>query len=324
MAEAVGTFALVFLGAGAVIVDSHTGVSHGRAEAGQLGLMGVALAHGLTLGAMVLAVGGISGGHFNPAVSVAAWLRQRLDGSLLPGYVLAQLGGALLAATCLAGVFPDEVSLAVLGTPTLASGITTFKGLLIEGAITFFLVTVILYVTRDDNGERPMAAFAIGGALVALILFAGPLTGAGANPARYLGPAVVSGNLTQFLVYVFGPLFGGAAAAYLFGVAEGLVGSRDPENIRDDEAMPPRDGGWRDGLGFGAQPEDPLDEDHSRPGEGEGQDQIDAGAAGSLRSLLTVIEDEEGELDELDDYRREIYGRRLSRPSAEWPSPGTH
>src|SRR5215467_12458123 len=91
LAEFLGTFALVFIGAGAVVVDGHTGTSHGMAEAGKLGLLGIAIAHGLTLAAMIYAVGSISGGHFNPAITLAQWVRRRLDGDLVFGYIAAQL-----------------------------------------------------------------------------------------------------------------------------------------------------------------------------------------------------------------------------------------
>src|SRR5215470_15110760 len=91
--EFLGTFALVFIGAGAVVVEGHTGTSHGLAEAGKLGLMGIAVAHGLTLTAMIYGVGSISGGHFNPAITLAAWVRRKLAGELVFGYIASQVLG---------------------------------------------------------------------------------------------------------------------------------------------------------------------------------------------------------------------------------------
>src|SRR6516164_534099 len=102
MSEFLGTFALVFVGAGAVVVDGHTGTSHGLAEAGKLGLLGIAIAHGLTLGGMIYGVGSVSGGHFNPAITFAMWVRKRLSSDLVFGYVAAQLLGALVASLVLA------------------------------------------------------------------------------------------------------------------------------------------------------------------------------------------------------------------------------
>lgn len=234
VAEAIGTFALVFIGAGVVIVESHTGPSHMDVTGGKVGLLGVALAHGTILTAMIYAVGSVSGGHFNPAVSFAAWLQRRLDANLFAGYVVAQLAAAVAAGLCLALLFPDEVALSGLGTPYLAPRITPLRGILLEGVITFLLVTAILLGTRKEGGAGPLAGLAIGATLVALILFAGPLTGAGANPARYLGPALVSGRLSELLVYVAGPLAGACAAALLTGLIVRGEAGEEPEAAPDE------------------------------------------------------------------------------------------
>src|SRR5262245_38611057 len=101
VSEFLGTFALIFVGAGAVVVEGHTGASHGLADAGKLGIVGIACAHGLTLAAMIYGVGSISGGYFNPAVSVAAWVRKKLSADLLLGYIGAQLLGAVVGAILL-------------------------------------------------------------------------------------------------------------------------------------------------------------------------------------------------------------------------------
>ena len=230
LAEFLGTFALVFVGAGAVVVDGHTGTSHGLAEAGKLGLVGIAIAHGLTLAAMIYAVGAISGGHFNPAITFAMWVRKRLGTEHVFGYLAAQIAGALVAALVLAMIFPDEVGLAQLGTPGLGPRISSLQGFAIEAAITFLLTVVVLSVTRSNNPA--FAGVAIGGTLTGLILFAGPLTGAAANPARYLGPAIVSRNIDDIWLYLTAPLFGAALAAFVIGFA---VDRADPESQGDDE-----------------------------------------------------------------------------------------
>jgi aquaporin Z len=197
---------------------------------GKVGLLGIALAHGTILTAMIYAVGSISGGHFNPAVSFAAWLQQRLDAHLLAGYVVAQLAAAIGAALCLAMLFPDEVSLSGLGTPALAPNITPIKGILFEAFITFFLVTTILLATRKDGGAGPLTGLVIGATLTAVILFAGPLTGAAANPARFIGPALISGRLTGLVAYVVGPLAGACASAFVTGII-----LRKPAPVEDEE-----------------------------------------------------------------------------------------
>ena len=230
VAELLGTFALVFVGAGAVVVDGHTGTSHGLAEAGKLGLLGIAVAHGLALAGMIYGVGAISGGHFNPAITFAMWIRKRLNSDLVFGYVAAQLLGALAASLVLAMIFPDEVGLAQLGTPGLGPRISSLQGFAIEAAITFLLTVVVLTTTRSNNPA--FAGLAIGGTLTGLILFAGPLTGAAANPARYLGPAIVSRNIDDIWLYLTAPLFGATLAAFVIGF---VVGGPDSDGERPDE-----------------------------------------------------------------------------------------
>jgi MIP family channel proteins len=232
VSEFLGTFALVLVGAGAVVVEGHTGASHGLADAGKVGTVGIALAHGLTLTAMIYSVGSISGGHFNPAISLAAWIRKRLTADLVIGYMLAQFLGAIVAALLLGAVFPDEVGLAQLGTPALGPRISALQGFAIEGAITFLLTVVVLSSTRSDNeSSHAFAGLAIGATLIGLILFAGPLTGGAANPARYLGPAIVSRNLDAIWLYVLAPLYGGTLAAFVIGVGVEMRGAAAP--LRD-------------------------------------------------------------------------------------------
>jgi hypothetical protein len=266
---------------------------------------------------MIYSFGSISGGHFNPAVSVAFWLRQKLSGSMLGGYVLAQLAGALLASMCLAAIFPDEVTLAALGTPSLAAKISGLKGVVIETMITFLLVTSVLFATRDDNESSPFAGLAIGGTLVGLILFAGPLTGAAANPARYFGPALVSGNLSEAAVYFVGPLFGGCLASFAFGLVSAPQGRGSPQ------ATSKASGERSSGGGIGAV----LDAGHARLRQAQELFRAGHGAEAAalllpvllridecpqelvdrVRSLLIVIEEEQGPIELLAAYQSLIY-----------------
>jgi aquaporin TIP len=323
LAEALGTFALVLVGAGAVIVESHTGMSHLGKPDGKVGLSGIALAHGLTLAAMIYSVGAVSGGHFNPAVSFTAWLRQGLSSSMLIGYVLAQMAGAVLAAVCLAGLFPDEVTLAALGTPALAPKITALKGIAIEALITFVLVSTILCVTREENEQRAFGGLAIGGVLVALIFFAGPLTGAVANPARFLGPAILSGNLRESFIYVIGPILGAGAAALLVGPLfdysperEGREGGAEAAGSpAEEDATPPRKRGARPKTIQTA-----LKRAHDLFVSGNGEEaasvllphlprvhEYDSEIFDRIRSLIIVIEEEHGRIRRLDKFRDAIY-----------------
>jgi MIP family channel proteins len=293
-------------------------MSHLGNPDGKVGLGGIAIAHGLTLAGMIYSFGSISGGHFNPAVSVAVWLRQKLSGSMLGGYVLAQLAGALFASMCLAAIFPDEIELAALGTPALAAKISGLKGVVIETMITFLLVTSVLFATRDDNESSPFAGLAIGGTLVGLILFAGPLTGAAANPARYFGPALVSGNLSEAAVYFVGPLFGGCLASFAFGLVAAPESSRSPRvRSQESEERSSSSGGVGAVLDAGHAR---LRQAHELFRAGHGAeaaalllpvllriDECPRELVDRVRSLLIVIEEEQGPIELLANYQRLIY-----------------
>lgn len=203
LAELIGTLALTFMG-GAAIIN------------GQAGLAGVALAHGLTLAVMVSALGHISGGHFNPAVTVGFLVTRRLSVAESAAYILSQLVGATLAAALLAALFPGAKD-SHLGGQALAAGIGFGTGVAIETILTFFLVFTVFATAVDPRGAfKSIAGFGIGMALAFSILAAGPLTGASLNPARSFGPALVSGFWSDHLVYWVGPLIGGIVAALLY------------------------------------------------------------------------------------------------------------
>ena len=209
VAEFVGTFALVFVGAGAVMTATAIGDST---------LTGVALAHGLTIGVMVSAVGHISGGHFNPAVTLGFLVTRRMAPLLALVYWVSQFAAALLGALLLSWVFPGAVvDRASLGAPLLGQGIGAGAGLVIEAVLTFFLVWVVFATAADPRGTfTSIAGLAIGFTITLDILIGGPLTGAAMNPARAFGPQLVQSVWGDGWIWYLGPLAGGAAAALLY------------------------------------------------------------------------------------------------------------
>lgn len=204
IAELVGTFALIFVGMGSIVF------------AAQSGLVGIALAHGLTIAIMASAVGHISGGHFNPAVTFGFLVTRRIAPSLAAVYWAAQLAGATLGALALRAAFPDEANLDG-GVPVLNQTIGAGSGLLLEAILTFFLVWVIFATAADPGGAfKSIAGLAIGLTITIDILAAGPLTGAAMNPARALGPELVQNVWSDFWVYIVGPAVGAAVAALAY------------------------------------------------------------------------------------------------------------
>ena len=214
VAEFIGTFALIFFGAGSICADQLLRAGGGSG----LGLLGVAVAHGLAFGIMVTALGHISGAHFNPAVTVGIWVTRRISTFDALSYWAAQLAGGIAAAYMLRIVVPEDAWRAVmLGTPQLARDLTRGYGMLIEGLLTFFLVFVVFATAVDEKGAfNKIAGFAIGLTITMDILMGGPLTGAAMNPARAMGPAVVTRWWTNLGVYWVGPLAGGVLAGALY------------------------------------------------------------------------------------------------------------
>jgi aquaporin TIP len=208
VAEFVGTFALVFVGAGSIAVTAGTDGA----------LLAVALAHGLVIGVMASAVGHISGGHFNPAVTLGFLVTRRMAPGLGAAYWAAQLVAAVLGALLLTLVVPDALTDPVeLGTPLLGDGVGAGAAVVLEAVLTFFLVWVIFATAADPRGAfASIAGLAIGLAITFDILIGGPLTGAAMNPARAFGPELVQGAWDDFWVWYLGPLAGGAAAALLY------------------------------------------------------------------------------------------------------------
>ncbi|HEX2141311.1 MAG TPA: aquaporin [Candidatus Limnocylindria bacterium] len=220
VAEAVGTFLFVFVGAGSVVLATHAG------DAGP-GLVGIALAHGLALAVLISAFGAISGGHFNPAVTVAVRLAGRIEWGNAVGYVIAQLLGAAVAAFALRAVLPESSwEPSGIGSPALGQGIGIGAGIAIEAVLTVLLVLAVFGTAIDARAPR-LGGMAIGLAVTADVLMGGPLTGAAMNPARWFGPAVASGQLDNWYVWWVGPLLGGIVAALIYRYA--LEGEAEPE-----------------------------------------------------------------------------------------------
>jgi len=208
IAEFIGTFALIFVGVGSIASNFING--------GQTGLVGIALAHGLTIAVMVSATAAISGGHLNPAVTIGFFCTKKIDLAGTINYIVAQCLGAITAAALLKVCIPTAALTAVsMGTPALAEGITVSMGLITEIILTFFLVFVI-YGTAVDSRAPQVGGLFIGLTVTLDILIGGPITGAAMNPARHLGPALMGGGLDNLWLYWVGPVIGGILAALCY------------------------------------------------------------------------------------------------------------
>jgi MIP family channel proteins len=227
-AEGLGTFGLVFAGCGAIMIDtlSHGAITH----------VGVGLVFGLIITVMIYAFGHISGAHFNPAVTLAFVFARHFPVRRLIGYWMAQLLGALLAAGCLRLLFGDVAS---LGTtlPTGSGG--AWQSFALETLLTFFLMIVIMAMATDTRAVGQAAALAIGATVGLEALFAGPICGASMNPARSLGPALMSGTWTAQWVYVLGPMIGAVAGAFVYRwlrqASQSTAPFQDVKGKRDDK-----------------------------------------------------------------------------------------
>jgi len=212
VAEAFGTFALVFAGAGAVMVDAKTHA---------LGHVGVAITFGLVIMAMIYAVGHVSGAHFNAAVTFAFALTRHFPWPRAFAYWGAQFIGALTAAAILRGSLGN---IAHVGA-TLPSG-SQAQSFLWELIMTAFLMFVIMAVATDTRAVGEAAAIAIGGTVGLDAMFGGPISGASMNPMRSLGPALVSGDLHALWLYIVAPVLGASIGAVLYQFIRGESPSR--------------------------------------------------------------------------------------------------
>jgi MIP family channel proteins len=203
LAEFLGTFLLVFAGPGAIVINEVSG--------GELTHLGVGLSFGLAVTAAIVAFGGVSGAHINPAVSLGFALNGRLSWSQLPVYVGPQLLGAVIAAALLLALFGNVAGLGA----TVPSG-SDLQALVLEVVISFFLITVILGAITDSGASLGSAALLIGGYVGLAAIFAGPIAGASMNPARSVGPSLVSGVWDGHWVYWLGPIGGALLATLAF------------------------------------------------------------------------------------------------------------
>ena len=209
VAEALGTFGLVFIGCAVVVVNG------GFPNSG-IGLLGIALAHAVVLSVMVTATMTISGGHLNPAVTIGLLLTRRIDLKSAVGYVLTQLAAACVAAYLVKVLLPPAaVRNALVGVPIIAGSVTLSQAIGLELVLTFFLMCAVYGTAVSPDAPR-VGGFGIGLVLLFDILVGGPLTGAAMNPARAFGPAVVSGEWVGHLVYWIGPIAGAILAALLW------------------------------------------------------------------------------------------------------------
>ncbi len=197
LAELIGTFALVFCGTGAIIINQQSG--------GAITHPGISMTFGLIVMSMIYSLGSISGAHLNPAVSIAFTLAGRFPVKQLPGYIISQLIGALLASYILKILFPANIFLGA----TMPAG-TEMQSFVLEFILTFFLMFVIINVAVGSKEQGMFAGLAIGGIVGLEAMFAGPICGASMNPARSIAPAVASGHLEHLWLYIVAPILGAA------------------------------------------------------------------------------------------------------------------
>jgi aquaporin TIP len=206
--EGFGTFLFVFIGVGCIVLGGLTGTPSN--------LIGVALAHGITLAVVVTMFAAISGGHINPAVTVALWLNGSIDAVKGALYIVAQLIGAFLGAVLIRLTFGDNAwQVAGYGKPSMMAGIDPNIGLVLEGVMTMLLVGAV-FLTAVDPRAAKLGGLLIGLSIVGDILVGGPVTGAAMNPARWFGPAAASGDFTDAYVWIIGPVVGGMIVALLY------------------------------------------------------------------------------------------------------------
>lgn len=209
LAEIIGTFALVFCGTGAIIINQQTG--------GTVTHVGIAITFGLIVSAMIYTVGDISGAHLNPAVTLAFWVVKKFPSKELFPYFVSQAIGAFIASFVLKFLFPLNETLG----STLPSG-APVQSFVFEIILTFILVFVILHVAHGSKEQGMFAGMAIGSVVLLEALFAGPISGASMNPVRSLAPALVSGHFEHLWVYLTAPVTGALAAALTWKLSKSL------------------------------------------------------------------------------------------------------
>ncbi len=202
--EFIGPFALCFAGIGAIMLTGGN-------------IVAIAFAHGLAIGLMIMAAGHISGGHFNPAVTVAMIATRRIDGATGGAYIVAQLLGALAGTLAIRATVTDDVANAVgLGVPAVGAGFSSGNALVMEAILTFFLVFSIFGSAVDPRSSKSIAGLVIGLTITMDILAGGGVSGAAMNPSRWFGPAVVQTEFSDLWIWIVGPIAGALVAAFIY------------------------------------------------------------------------------------------------------------
>lgn len=202
LAEGFGTFAIVFAGTGAIVINDVSG--------GAVTHVGISLTFGLIVLAMIYALGDVSGCHLNPAVTLGFCAAGRFPARSVPSYLASQSLGALAASLTLKGMFPEH---ATLGATVPAGG--PLQAFLMEAILTWILMTVVLRVSVGARETGAMAGVAVGAVIALEALFGGPVSGASMNPARSLAPAIVSRQLGTLWIYIAAPILGALAGVAL-------------------------------------------------------------------------------------------------------------
>ena len=203
IAEAIGTFAIVFCGTGAIIINQQSN--------GAITHVGIAITFGFIVMSMIYALGNISGAHFNPAVTIAFAIAKKFEVKQILPYTISQVIGAISASIVLRLLFPDNQ---LLGA-TLPAG-SEMQSFVLEFILTFFLMLVILNVAHGSKEQGMFAGLAIGAVVLLEAMFAGPICGASMNPARSIAPAIVSTHIEHLWLYLIAPVAGAAASVFIW------------------------------------------------------------------------------------------------------------
>lgn len=203
LSELLGTFAVVFCGTGAIVINQQSG--------GAVTHVGIAITFGFIVMAMIYALGDISGAHMNPAVTIAFTIAKRFQLKQVLPYLVSQLAGAVLASLTLRFLFPTNDTLGA----TLPAG-TEIQSFVLEFLLTFFLMLVIINVATGSKEQGMFAGLAIGSTVLLEAMFAGPVCGASMNPARSISPALISGHIQHLWIYIAAPVAGAALAIPVF------------------------------------------------------------------------------------------------------------
>lgn len=211
ISEFLGTFALIFVGAGCVCADYYLVKSGSQG----FGLLGIAVAFGFVVVAIAYAFGYVSGAHINPAVTISMVVSNRMDAKTGFLYIVSQLGGAILGGYLLKMLFPAAMAVN-LGTCTLGSGVTILQAIIMEAVITFFLVFVVYATVIDKRATPALAGLAIGLVVLFGVMVGGTISGGSMNPARVFGPALASGHFDSHYIWWLGPIAGGVLAGLVY------------------------------------------------------------------------------------------------------------